>query len=455
MFSPGECAVAGLPAGSALGESLGSDPDPVPAAWDSTDLPRRSPQAGGGALRRESILRVVTDLVEAELAAAGSRGPSTLPDRSTWHGAMRIREGIIPEGEVASPEPGLALDSLDLLLVASRVNQFFHMQEWALGEHLIRYRTFATWAQVAHVALTDQGADEAGSPAGSREVWTRLTFTTSGSTGQPKEITRSRQELEEEVAYLRSRLSGVRRVVSLVPSHHLYGFLWTVLLPDRSGWESVDARFWSPGRLRSELRPGDLIVGFPLRWKVLLRTLDAIPPGVMGVSSAGALDADIWDAARARGLERLIEIYGSTETGGVGWRESMAAPYDVFPSWSNPARDLTAAAMDRLEWTADGRFRVLGRKDRAVKVGGELVDLSAVETILREHPEVLDCAVRIDDRAAVARLRAFVVPRPGTGPSPNALSEWVAARAHAAAVPRDITLGAELPRNAQGKVTAW
>ena len=405
--------------------------------------------AGGGALRRESLLRLVCDLVEAELTVAGGRPPGSLPDRARWHATLRIREGVIPEGEIASPEPGLALDSLDLLLVASRVNQFFRMQEWALGEHLIRYRTFGTWAQVAHVALTDRHG---------REVWDQLTFTTSGSTGQPKEITRARSELEQEVAYLRSRLGGIRRIVSLVPAHHLYGFLWTVLLPDRAGWDVVDARFLSPGQLNAELREGDLIVGFPLRWKVLLRTLDRFPDAVTGVSSAGSLEAEIWAEASRRGLSRLVEIYGSTETGGVGWREAPNTPFEVFPYWTRkdgrPAVD--EVAPDELAWIDSRHFELRGRKDRAVKVGGELVDLAGVEDLLRLHEQVADCAVRLEGEQATARLKAFIVPAdPGAAPTPAELAAWLAVRVRPAAVPQRFTFGPELPRNAQGKVTDW
>ena len=61
-------------------------------------------------------------------------------------------------------------------------------------------------------------------------------------------------------------LPGRRRILSAVPSHHIDGFLFSVLLPQEpamGGLEVPDLRGSSPARLAHEPRSGDLVVGIP------------------------------------------------------------------------------------------------------------------------------------------------------------------------------------------------
>ncbi|MEG8024423.1 hypothetical protein QP162_08105 [Sphingomonas aurantiaca] len=70
----------------------------------------------------------------------------------------------------------------------------------------------------------------------------RMTVRTSGSTGRPKPCDHAIADLLDEAAFLATQIPGRRRVVALVPAHHLYGIIWTALLPRRSAWRSSCGR---------------------------------------------------------------------------------------------------------------------------------------------------------------------------------------------------------------------
>ncbi len=181
---------------------------------------------------------------------------------------------------------------------------------------------------------------------------------------------------------------------------------------------------------------------------------------------------------RASGA-RLIEVYGSTETAGVGYRERDRSPYRLLPERTRHGDGLRlplglegavsvvepADLPDSLEWVDDEHFRPVDRRDGAVQVRGVNVYPAKVERVLREHPEVEDAAVRAVDDEAGRRLKAYVVPTrsdPEAGPSVEPAAEleqrlraYAAAELSAPERPAVYRFGDELPRNALGKLSDW
>jgi long-chain acyl-CoA synthetase len=99
---------------------------------------------------------------------------------------------------------------------------------------------------------------------------------------------------------------------------------------------------------------------------------------------------------------RLLQVYGSSETAGVGWREEAGAPYRLLPYWRRGAQENTIERgpdgtarfplQDRLEWIDDERFVPNGRIDQAVQVGGTNVFPAYVADVLALHPEVREAS---------------------------------------------------------------
>ncbi len=138
----------------------------------------------------------------------------------------------------------------------------------------------------------------------------------------------------------------------------------------------LDIRARSPAALRALLRPGDLVVGHPAWWTAVARGLPGGLPGdVAGVTSTAPCPEATARAVTDSGLARLVQVYGSSETAGIGWREAPDAPYELLPGWLRGQDalirgDEAVAWPDHVEWVDARRFRVLGRRDGAVQVGG-------------------------------------------------------------------------------------
>lgn len=291
-----------------------------------------------------------------------------------------------------------------------------------------------------------------------------LTFRTSGSSGTPKACRHALARLEEEVDFLHDLLRGARRVVALVPTHHIYGWLFALRLPQRLGVPAWDARGQRPDRLAAALRPGDLVIGFPEIWAALARHGGTLAPGISGVTSTAPCPPETAAALAANGLARLVNVHGSSETSGIGWRDTADGPFTLFPAWRRgPTADVivhaasSAAAClpDHLDWLDARQFRPRGRRDGAVQVGGVNVFPARVEAVLLAHPRVAAADVRPMPARNGLRLKAFIVPRePGDGLRAE-LVAWMRERLQPLERPRALEIGPALPRGSMGKRADW
>lgn len=290
-------------------------------------------------------------------------------------------------------------------------------------------------------------------------------FRTSGSTGNPKFVVHEFDVLAQEVECLREIFHDRSRIICVVPAHHIYGFLFTVLLPLRLGVEVIDARQMAPTTVHAMAKAGDLIVAFPDWWRLLAAS--NWPAGVAGATSCAPCARDVAQGLKGHGL-RLVEIYGSTETGGIGWRDDADAPFRLLPYWTRDgdvavSKPATGGVRryplpDGAIWIDDLHVKPVARLDGAVQVGGVNVYPEAVRAVLLAHPAVADAAVRLMRPHEGQRLKAFVAPRDGAIATDALLVEleaWIAARLQPMERPRAFTFGASLPTGALGKSADW
>ncbi|MEW7847108.1 AMP-binding protein [Massilia aurea] len=384
------------------------------------------------------LQRVVADLLAWELAALR---PGRQIQAPSWPSSLDLRHD-------------LAADSLELMGLATALATQLHLQQALEAPLLVRTR-LADWLDAARTGLDADGS--------------ALTFRTSGSSGAPKPCTHPLAWLWQEVEALATLLPGRRRVVSLVPSHHIYGFLFTVLLPRRLGIATVcDLRGHAPATLAAHLQSGDLVIGHPDLWRAFGQGAGLLPPDVVGVTSTAPCPLDVAHAVLARGLARLLQVYGSSETAGVGWRDDPSGDYTLLPYWAHDEQSdglvrqcpdgtrQSSALQDRLRWRDERHFLPDGRIDQAVQVGGVNVFPGYVAEVLRLHPAVLDASVRRMRPDEGGRLKAFIVPRDGAAADLQAaLHDWLRERLSAAECPAAYTFGPRLPRGASGKLTDW
>jgi long-chain acyl-CoA synthetase len=395
-----------------------------------------------------TLLRLTSALVADELGSQQKR--TVLPHESmAWHAGLSMDEA------------GLGMDSLARLDLGARLNQYFHLHEVGIEDYLLMEATLGGWVRIIERSL--------------HEKFERLTFQTSGTSGAAKLCTHSVAGLIEEVHELAELTSGATRIFSLVPPHHIYGLLFTVLLPPVLRAPLIDARHYAPGHLMREAGPTDVVIGTPFLWSVLAKAVPSFAGAPHAVTSTAPMPPELALELRAKGLSSLTEIYGSSETAGIGWRQQAAQPFRLFRHWRrDPASDTISRAdaatglpakfdiPDKVEWHGDDQLTPVGRRDGAVQVGGTNVFPADVETRLRQHERVADCAVRLDTRnTAAQRLKAFIVLRETAGKTMDqdavraALMSHMAQNLPPAARPASLTFGAALPRNTMGKLSDW
>lgn len=381
------------------------------------------------ALRR-ALHRITCAAVAAELRRL--RGPD-LPLVHDWPEDMPIGD------------EGLGLDSLEQLGALGALAETFALDDAVLGTEPPRMvGAWVDWAMRRH---------------GSGDGYVNVE--TSGSTGQPKSCRHRMSDLIEEAETFAAHIPARRRVVALVPANHLYGMVWTAILPAVTGVPVVARTLGAS----LDLAPGDLVVAVPEQWQAIRRLVRRFPADVVGVSSAGQLDATCADGLLAAGLAHLFDIYGASETGGIAMREWPATSYALLPRWHlvpHGADDWHLGdecgarheLPDRIDRIGERGVRPLGRRDHAVQVGGHNVRPAQVADVLRTIEGVADAAVRLD---AGGRLKAFIVPEGAADPAQLAIEiDCVSSqRLSAPERPRSVRFGRALPRNPMGKLEDW
>ena len=303
-----------------------------------------------------------------------------------------------------------------------------------------------------------------------------LVVPTSGSTGAPKGVLLTADNLRASALATAGRLGGPGQWLLAIPPNRVGGLqvlvrsllagTTPVVLPPgpfgAAAFAEATARLTGPRRYVS-LVPTQLrrLVADP----DALRAYDAVLLG--GAAAPPSLLAQ----AREAGV-RVVTTYGMSETSGgcvydgvpldgvrvsvEGGRVRLGGPVVARGYRLRP--DLTAAAFDGDVFTTSdlgrldgGLLTVLGRADDVVVSGGENVAPLAVEAALERHPSVVEAAVTgVPDEEWGSRVVALVVLR-----APLTLAE---ARDHVAAVlprswaPRGLHEVEALPLLASGKL---
>lgn len=383
-------------------------------------------------LQRFAVHRIVCAVVAAEFRR--QRG-SDHPDAA---------KGVWPASTPIS-DNGLELDSMEQLGALGALAEAFDLDDSLLSDD--RPQTVDGWVDwVMHAHVEGNG---------------RMTVATSGSTGIPRLCAHDVADLLDETAFLATQFSGRRRVVAMVPAHHLYGMIWTALLPDALNVPVVVRTIG----VHLGLTAGDLVIAVPEQWEALVRIVRRFPADIIGVSSAGSLNDSVAARLLAAGLSRLVDIYGSSETGGIAMRDVPANGYDLLPRWRlSKHGDEDWRLVDRhgrfhdvpdyVERIGESALRPVGRRDGAVQIGGHNVWPERVANTLRTVDGVADVAVRLH---AQKRLKAFVVPDPDrdTAQLSARIEQVMVTRLADHERPKSFCFGPALPRNAMGKLEDW
>ena len=258
-----------------------------------------------------------------------------------------------------------------------------------------------------------------------------LTLYTSGSSGAPKPIRKTLAQFNAEVHTLEKQwgaLVGDATMLASVPHHHIYGLLFRVLWPLAAGRAFDRAISIEPLHLQAQIEQcgATVVVSTPAqlsRWPALPGFAALTPAPRAFFSSGGPLALEAAQEYAAAYGAAPLEIYGSTETGGIAWRRQdrtdawqpvvgieVRRDEDGALNVRSPHLDHTGwhRTDDKIAFDADGRFRLQGRLDRVLKLDGKRVSLPELEARLALHPYVAQAAIVPLEGASRERVGAVV-----------------------------------------------
>ena len=340
-----------------------------------------------------------------------------------------------------------------------------------------------------------------------------LILYTSGTTGKPKGVVTTHQNIQAQVTSLVSawEWTAADRILHVLPLHHIHGIinvltcaLWagaTCHMPPKFAalavWETIAA-----GDLTLFMAVPTIYVKLITAWSALdrdhqVRLSTACAKLRLMVSGSAALPVQVLEQWQQISSHFLLERYGMTEIGmalsnplrgerkagsvgiplpqvavrlvdehgvvvmpGTPGEIEVKGPGVFLEYWQNPTATVQAF---RDGWFRTGdfaiveadRYRILGRISvDIIKTGGYKVSALEIEEVLRTHPDVQDCAVvGVADAEWGERVCAALVVQSGQELALAQLRSWAKTQLAVYKVPVAMVCVAELPRNAMGKVT--
>ena len=336
---------------------------------------------------------------------------------------------------------------------------------------------------------------------------------TSGTTGRPKGVVTSHDNLTAQVTALVEAWdwSPDDHILDVLPLHHTHGIVNALLCALWSGATCEMLPRFEAASVWERISGGavTLFMAVPTVYVKLIRAWEAAPPADRSmwseaasrlrlmVSGSAALPVSVFERWREITGQELLERYGMTEVGmalsnplhderrpgfvglplpGVSVRlvdeddrpidaEGVAGSLQVrgpgvFLEYWRKLEETRESYHDAWFDTGDqaivedGYYKILGRTSvDIIKTGGFKVSALEIEAVLLDHAAIADCAVvGIPDPEWGERVCIAVVPS-GSPPTLDELKPWAKDRLASYKVPREMRIVTELPRNAMGKVT--
>jgi long-chain acyl-CoA synthetase len=331
---------------------------------------------------------------------------------------------------------------------------------------------------------------------------------TGGTTGRPKGAMLSHRALVANTLQIRAWLSDFREAAEtmllVLPLFHVFGLGacmsvmvhgagTMILLPQFKTHDVLQAL----SRHRATLFPGvpSMYVALnnaPALPRLKLRSLRHC------FSGAAPLPQEVQERFEAHTGARLVEGYGLTEAnaciitplrgrrkpGSIGVPVSdvearivdvetgtttlppgevgelmLRCPQQMRGYWENAdetaqvVRDGWLYTGDMARMDEEGFFFIVDRKKELILSGGFNVYPREVEEVLYRHPQVLEAAaIGVPDAFLGEAVKAFVVPRHGVSPTPEAIIEYCRQHLAPHKVPKQVELRQTLPKTLIGKV---
>ena len=249
-----------------------------------------------------------------------------------------------------------------------------------------------------------------------------MMFFTSGSTGHPVGALKTKQNLEEEVKALTKLLQKyqIKKVIVTVPFTHIYGTLLGLLYPLINGLDIVLKEHFLPHDLLDAIEDHCLVVTTPLYIKALTK-IDQTKElhASVFISSTAPLDQKVAESFVSKFNTDLIQLFGSTETGGIAYKKNydeLWTPLDNVAIATNKENELIVKSpfvskvlyedglkhLDGKIQTFDyieihkSQFKLVGRSSKILKVAGKRYSTIQIENSLEEIEDITKALVFVE-----------------------------------------------------------
>jgi long-chain acyl-CoA synthetase len=323
---------------------------------------------------------------------------------------------------------------------------------------------------------------------------------TSGTTGMPKTVQLSERNILDnaEGCRLATGFNSEQKMLAILPLFHAYGLTVTLLLPLVTGAAVVIERF-IPRQILQQIENLQItcLVAVPSQYRLLAKEPTDADLSSLWLCIAGAerLPEHVAIEFEDRFHKTIVQGYGATEIspvvslnlpdsnrfGSVGkplpnlkvtirdendtalppakigevcveGSSVMLGYHNDVESTGRKIRDGILHTGDKGYFDVDGYLYLVGRADDLVKVSGEKVYPSEVETALENIEGVDEAAViGVPDEKHGARLLAFVQLKPGSTMNDPSLRAACREMIEPFKVPRSFVIIDALPRTVTGK----
>ncbi|MBR6412547.1 MAG: acyl-CoA synthetase [Alphaproteobacteria bacterium] len=313
---------------------------------------------------------------------------------------------------------------------------------------------------------------------------TYISFFTSGSTGKPKQIRKNFDTLVAEVQLhsqmQKSVIAQNPTLIATIMPNHMYGMLWRFLFPLCNFLTQDLDTVISPEEIQNKqkLYPHILLATTPTFMNELTSYAGQynFSKNCLAIYSSGSLLS--LDTSRKM-LDLFgvspFEVFGSTETGGVSYRQQMnGEKWHIFPSVQIQQNDQSCIRVnspfcfqnpydmqDLIRWEGGSDFILLGRNDRVVKIAENKVDLNEMEERLSAHPFVRDVYLLSLENGKNLTLGALIclndtgieqLKSNGKLPLVQDIKKHLSAWYDKNLLPKKFRFVHQIPKNQQGKI---
>lgn len=336
---------------------------------------------------------------------------------------------------------------------------------------------------------------------------------TSGTTGRPKGVVTTHQNIEAQIQSLISswEWSKEDHILNILPLHHVHGIINVLSC---ALWSGACCEFlpkFNPAQTFDLFQKEEinLFMAVPTIYYKLIAYWNELPKADqttisaamqkfrLMVSGSAALPISTLEKWRYISGQTLLERYGMTEMGmaisnpyqgerrpgyigqpleGVTVRIADEDNQTVAPGQSgeiqvkgpNIFKEYWGRPKATAESFVDGWFktgdiavleedsyRILGRNSvDIIKSGGYKISALEIEEVLRKHPDIKDCGVvGIPDEEWGEIIGASLILAAGKTDVPEGIREWLSDKLPNYKLPRKYIVQEDLPRNVMGKVT--